>query len=54
MSPRPRNKRRPHVTFVSFDGGPAYCLTCGVQVGISWQAKARHAGVLARSKEVDD
>lgn len=49
-----RNRRRPHITFVSFDNGPHYCLTCGVQVGPSWQAKALHAGVLARTKEVDD
>lgn len=49
-----RNRRRPHITFVTFDGGPHYCLTCGVQVGPSWQAKALHAGVLTRTKEIDD
>ena len=49
-----RNHRRGrHLTYVTY-GGPHYCLTCGVTVGPTWQAKAAHAGVLAVPKEGRD
>lgn len=45
-----RNHRRGrHLTYVTY-GGPHYCLTCGVTVGPTWQAKAAHAGVLRKDK----
>lgn len=40
---------RCHLTYVTY-GGPHYCLTCGVTVGPTWQAKAAHAGVLRKDK----
>ena len=42
-----------HLAFIR-NQGVTRCTTCWTRVGTSWQAKARHAGVLARSKEVDD
>lgn len=42
-----------HLAFIC-NQGVTRCTTCWTSVGPSWQAKARHAGVLARSKEVDD
>lgn len=50
MSTPPLGKR--HLAFI-VQRGVTRCLTCGVAVSPTWQAKARHAGVLARSKEVD-
>lgn len=41
-----------HLAFI-VQRGVTRCTTCWTRVGTSWQAKALHAGVLARSKEVD-
>ena len=41
-----------HLAFI-VQRGVTRCTTCWTRVGTSWQDKARHAGVLARSKEVD-
>jgi hypothetical protein len=51
MSTPPPGKR--HLAFI-VQRGVTLCMTCWTRVGPSWQDRARHAGVLARSKEVDD
>ena len=42
-----------HLAFI-VQRGVTRCTTCWTRVGTSWQAKARHAGVLAKTKEADD
>ena len=42
-----------HLAFI-VQRGVTRCMTCGVAVGPTWQDKARHAGVLAKTKEADD
>ena len=42
-----------HLAFI-VQRGVTRCMTCWARVGPTWQDKARHAGVLARTKEVDD
>ena len=49
MKPRNHRKGR-HLAFISLDGGPHHCMTCGARVGPTWQAKAAHAGVLRKDK----
>lgn len=51
MSTPPPGKR--HLAFI-VQRGVTRCMTCWAHVSPSWQDKARHAGVLARSKEVYD
>lgn len=53
MKPRNHRKGR-HLAFISLDGGPHHCMTCGARVGPTWQAKAAHAGALAVPKEGRD
>lgn len=42
-----------HLAFI-VQRGVTRCTTCWTRVGTSWQDKARHAGVLAKTKEADD
>ena len=51
MSTPPLGTR--HLAFI-VQRGVTRCMTCCARVGPTWQDKARHAGVLAKNKEVDD
>lgn len=47
---RPKTPGQQHLAYITREG-VTRCATCWKHVGPSWQAKARHAGVLAAPKE---